>query len=184
MPNLVNELLIHELEQDLENMGSCLVVGFDKFTVADAEAIRSQFRAAGMRMRVVKNRLAHHVFAKRGVKMDGGFAGKSGIVIAPEEGAIAAAKIIGEVLRLKKKAKQPTSLTITGAVIEGHAYVGAAAEAVADMPDKNTVRAQLAGAIAGVARGLATCIQAAGPGNVARALQARCDKAAGDAGAQ
>jgi large subunit ribosomal protein L10 len=183
MPNLVNELLIKELELDFKAMGSCLVVAFDKFSVGDAEAIRAQFRAAGMRMRVVKNRLALRVFTNLGLGMDRAFTGKSGIVIAPEEGAIAAAKIVGEVVRQKKKAKQPTSLAITGAVIEGHAYVGAAAEHVADMPDKSTVRGQLAGALAGVARGLASCIQAAGPLGVARALQARCDKVAGQPGA-
>lgn len=173
MPNLVNELLFDELKRDIESMGSCLLVGFDKLTVADADDLRNQFRDAGMKMRVVKNRLALRVFKDIGIELKAGFAGKTGIVVAPEERAIAAAKIVREVIRKKKK---DAPLTITGAVIEGRAYVGPIADSIADMPDKDTVRAMLAGAIAGVARGLATCIQSAGPAGLARVIQARCDK--------
>lgn len=173
MPNLVNELLLDELKRDFASMGSCLLVAFDKLTVADADDLRSQFRDAGMKMRVVKNRLALRVFEDIGLDVRAGFAGKTGIVMAPEERAIAAAKIVREVIKKKKK---DAPLTITGAVIEGRAYVGPVAETIADMPDKDTVRGMLAGAISGVARGLAMCIQSAGPAGLARVIQARCDK--------
>ncbi len=172
MPNLVNEILLDDFKRSFEGAGSCLVLSFDGLTVEQVADLRNKFREAGVDYRVVKNRLALKAFSGMQLDLSEAFRGKCGVVVAPEEGAIGAAKIVREAFG---KAKQPP-VVVTGGVIEGEAITGDAAKNIADMPDKQTVRAQLAGALVGVARGLATCVQSAGPASLARALQARIDK--------
>ena len=159
MPNIVNEALMEEIERDVREMGSCLIVSFDKLTVAQVQDLRNQFREVGVKYRVIKNRLARKAFGAMDLDMSEAFVGKCGIVTAPEEGALTAARIIREAHR---KLKNKPAI-VTGGVI-------------ADMPDKDTVRGQLVGALAAVPRGLATCLQSAGGGGLARAMQARIDK--------
>jgi len=177
MPNVVNNILMSELEQDLDSMGSCIVLSFDQLTVALTQDIRNQLREAGVKYTVVKNRLAVRAFAARGLEMSEAFSGKCGLVIAEEEKAISAAKLVqefGQKARKQLKIKQPP-LFVTGGVIEGEAITGEAATRIHDMPDKNTVRSMMLSAIQGPSRGLAACIQGTSSG-LARVLQAHSEK--------
>lgn len=171
MPNLVNEILLSELERDFQSMGSCLVVAFDKLQPLQDIEIRSKLRATGVRYRVVRNRLARKAFADRGLDLKAAITGKCGVAIAEKEGAIAAAKALREYI---KKQKQ-SPIAIVGGVVEGAAFVGAAAEAIADLPDRNTVNTMIASAISGPARSVATVLNAVA-GGLARCIQARIDK--------
>ena len=177
MPNIVNNILMSELEQDLENMGSCIVLNFDKLTVALTQDIRNQFREAGVKYTVVKNRLAVRAFAERGLDLSEAFSGKCGLVIAEEEKAISAAKLVQEFGQVARKALKvkASPLVVTGGVIEGEAITGEAATRIHDMPDKDTVRSMILSAIQGPARGLAACIQGTSSG-LARVLQAHSEK--------
>lgn len=177
MPNIVNNVLLSELQQDIENMGSCIVLEFNQLTVGLTQDIRDQFRDAGVKYTVVKNRLAVRAFAASGLDMAEAFTGKCGVVIAEEEKAIAAAKLVqefGQRARKTLKLKRPP-LVVTGGVIEGEAITGEAATRIHDMPDKNTVRSMLLSAIQGPARGLAACIQGTHAG-LARVVQARSEQ--------
>ena len=178
MPNLVNNLLYQHLTRDIKSMGSCLVLSFDKLTVADAERLRKKFRGAGFRYRVVKNRLAVKAFqATLGVDLNAAFQGKCGIVFASEERAIAAAKLVKETITAAvAKSKTKTSpLAITGGVIERQAIVGKAAQTIADMPDRNTIRAQMVGVMSAPMRGLAVALNAVASGT-ARCINAKIEK--------
>lgn len=170
MPNLVNTLLLDELKSEFQDMGSCLVVTFDKLTVADAEGIRKRFREAGLQYRVVKNSLAKKVFEEMEIDISAAFLGKCGVVLAPEERAIQAAQIVKEAFAKSKV--QP--LVVTGGVIEGQAITGANAATIADMPTRQTVRGMLAGAVLGTARSLAVCINGVSAG-MARCIQAKLE---------
>lgn len=176
MPNLVNTLLLDELKSEFQDMGSCLVVSFDKLTVADAEGIRKKFREAGLQYRVVKNSLAVKVFDEMKIDIAPAFMGKCGVVLAPEEQAILAAQIVKEAMAKNKAKVQP--IVVTGAVIEGQAITGALAATIAEMPTRHTVRGMLAGAVLGTARSLAVCVSGVSAG-MARCLQARIDKQGG-----
>ena len=177
MPNLVNEILLNDLQRDFRRMGSCLLVGFDKLQPHQDIEIRGKLRAAGVRYRVVRNRLAQRAFAELKLDLKAAFKGKCGVAIAEKEGAIQAAKALRDYI---KKQKQ-SPIQIIGGVVEGTPYLGADAESIANLPDRQTVNTWLASAIAGPARSVATIVQAVA-GGLARCIQARCDKA-GDAGA-
>ena len=77
--------------------------------------------------------------------------GPSAFVFAGEDVA-AAAKAV------KNFAKGNDKLEIKGGLMEGKAVTAAEVEAIASLPSREQLMAQIAGAISGVARGLATTI--------------------------
>lgn len=173
MPNIVNQMLYQELERDLRESGSFLFLSFDKLTVELDQKIRNSLREEGVQYRVVKNRLAAKVMKDvLGVEVREALTGKCGVVFAPEEKAISAAKKIREEMKpLKKEAP----VSILGGVVEGEAILGEAAATIADMPDRNTVNTQLVVALAGPARKMAQMLNAV-QGGLARCIQAKVDK--------
>lgn len=173
MPNIVNDLLVSQLKREVESTGSCLFLAFDKMTVAQAEGMRKELRGAGLRYRVVRNRLAIAAFGEKALDVKGIFKGKCGVVFAPDERAIDAAKLLREHYK-KLKVKEPP-VTVVGAVIEGEVIDGGRAAGIADMPDRKTVQAQLASVIAAPMRGLAVALSGLTAG-MARCLQAKIDK--------
>lgn len=177
MPNLVNKIMLDELKADFDGMGSCVVLSFDQLDVAQDQEIRTALRESGLRYRVIKNRLAIKAFKDRDLDMREAFAGKCGVIVAPEETAIGAAKLVRETF----KKKRPAPLVVTGGVIEGQAIVGPAAATIADMPDRQTVRGMMASALVGPARGLAMAVSGVA-GGLARVIQARIDKGNGGGG--
>lgn len=179
MPNIVNEILLSDLTREFRSMGSCVVVEFGKLKPQHDREIRGQLRAAGVRYRVVRSRLASRAFAELKLDMDTALSGRCGIAIAQKEGAIQAAKILRDWIKKTKDAP----LTIKGGVVEGAAYVGAAAQSIADLPDRNTVNTQLVSALSGPARSLASLVSAVA-GGMARCIQAKVDaQSKGDAAA-
>lgn len=171
MPNLVNEILLSELRSEFQSMGSCVVVEFGKLQPQQDIEIRGKLREAGIRYRVVRSRLAVKAFQGLSLEMDAAFRGRCGVAIAKKEGAIQAAKILRDWIKKTKDAP----LAIRGGVVEGTAYTGAMADAIADLPDRNTVNTQIVTAISGPARSLA-CVVSALAGGLARCIQARVDK--------
>ena len=170
MPNIVNEILLSDLTREFRNMGSCVVVEFGKLQPQHDREIRGQLRAAGIRYRVVRSRLASRAFAEMKLDMGDAFTGRCGIAIAQKEGAIQAAKILRDWIKKTKDAP----LTIKGGVVEGAAYVGAAAQSIADLPDRNTVNGQIVSVLSGPARSLASLVSAVA-GGMARCIQAKVD---------
>lgn len=173
MPNLVNEILLADLQREFRNMGSCVVVEFGKLQPKQDIEIRGQLRAAGVRYRVVRSRLAKRAFADLQLDLGPAMKGRCGVAIAEKEGAIQAAKILRDWIKKTKDAP----LEIKGGVVEGAAFVGAAAAAIAELPDRDTVNTQIVTAISGPARSIATLFSAVA-GGLARCIQARVDKAA------
>jgi len=171
MPNLVNEILLQDLKQEFEKMGSCVVVDVGPVNPSQDIEIRGKLRDVGVRYRVVRSRLASRAFSDMGLDMSEAMVGRCGIVLAEKEGAIAAAKVLDDYI---KKAKD-APIAIKGGVVEGEAYVGAAAAEIAKLPDRNTINTKIVTAISGPARALAMVVSAVN-GGLARCIQAKVDK--------
>jgi len=174
MPNLVNTILLDDLRREFQSMGSCVVVEFGKLKPQQDMEIRGKLRDAGIRYRVVRGRLAVKAFAGMNLDLGAALKGRCGVAIAKKEGAIQAAKILRDWIKVTKEAP----LAIKGGVVEGVAYTGAAAATIADLPDRHTVNGMLVSAISAPARSLATIFQQVGAG-MARCIQARVDQAGG-----
>lgn len=169
MPNLVGRLALEELKDDIDQMGSCVLVGFDKMTVSMASELRNRLRSEGTRLKVVRNRWAVRALEEAGFELPR-ITGKCGLVLAPEEKAITAAKIVREYRRSNRE----VSLSVVAGIIEGKFIGGEEAKTIADMPDKQTVRTMLVTALSGPARGLATAMRAV-PSGLARCLEQRSE---------
>lgn len=177
MPSLINEILLADLQREFQNMGSCVVVEFGKLLPQQDIEIRGKLRAAGVRYRVVRSRLAERAFAGLKLDLSSALTGRCGIAIAEKEGAIQAAKLLREWIKKTKDAP----ISIKGGVVEGAAFTGAAAESIADLPDRNTVNTQIVSAISGPARSIASLVSAVA-GGLARCIQAKVDAQGGAGG--
>ena len=175
MPNLINKLNLEELTSELKKMGSCVVLGFDKLTVKEDQNLRAAIAQAGYSYAVVKNRIAARAFSDIQIDARSVLKGKCGVVMAKEEGAIGAAKLLRDLIKKTKPAK--AALEIRAGVLEGRLLVGPAAVAMADLPDRQAVRQMIVCALSAPARKLATALNQVGSG-MARVIQANEDKKA------
>jgi large subunit ribosomal protein L10 len=171
MPNLVNRLLDKEYTSAFGKARGMVILTVSGQTMEQTETFRDQLAEKGVRMRVVRNTLARRVLAERGVEVaDGTFSGTVAICYGEAEAAIHAAKLLA-----KPDAKKIGKLVVRGGFLEDLFLGPKDTLALADVPDKNTLRAQLVGCIQGPSRALATLL-AATPSGLARVLQAHSDK--------
>jgi len=175
MPNLVNKILLDELKSEFESMGSCLVVQFDNLQPKQDLELRAKMREVGVKYRVVRNRLAARAFEAINLDLAPALTGKCAVAVAGQEDAISAAKALRDFAKEYRKAPP---VKVVGGVLEGTVYVGDAAVAIAELPDRDTVRTMIASAIAGPARSVATCVSGLASG-LARCIQARVDQGEG-----
>ena len=129
MPNAQNKEMLASIKEDLDGVSAMWVVDYRGLTVKEMQQLRRDIRETGSVMKVYKNTL---VFSGNDVA--------------------ASAKA------LKTFAKANENLEIKGGLMEGAAVSAAEVEAIASLPSREQLMAQIAGAISGVARGLATTI--------------------------
>ena len=152
MPSVKNETKLAQIKEDLEGAGAVWVVDACGLTVKETQALRQAVREAGASMKVYKNTLMHIALADAELPtLDDMLAGPSAFVFSGNDVA-ASAKA------LKTFAKANENLEIKGGLMEGAAVSAAEVEAIASLPSREQLMAQIAGAISGVARGLATTI--------------------------
>lgn len=171
MPNLVNRMVVSELTEDLKDADGMVIVSFGGLDVQGTETLRGSLAEAGVSFRMVRNRLARRVLADRGFEFpDDALRGNTAIAWGSAEEAIGAAKVL-----TSKEAKKAGKVMIQGGVFEGRVLDAGSAAALADIPDRETLCAQLLGVIHGPARALATVVNAV-PSGLARVIQAHADE--------
>ena len=163
MPSVKNTETVAQIKEELSSSSALWIVDYRGLTVREIQELRRNIRGAGAQMKVYKNTLMHLALAESELPtMDELLEGPSAFVFAAEDPA-AAAKVV------KNFAKDNENLTIKGGLMDGEAYDAAQVEAIAALPSKDELIAKLAGAISGVARGLATSINGV-PSGVAQSL--------------
>lgn len=177
MPNVVKKLVTAQYEDTFQQAEGLILVSLAGLTVAETESLRATLDQNGAGLRMVKNSLARRVLAAQGYEFsDEALAGNVAIAYGSAEATITAAKVFA-----KSDLKKAGKVSLRAGVLEGNALSPADAEALADVPDKDTLRAQLVGVIQAPLRGLAASL-AALPGGLARVLQAHVDAAGGAQG--
>jgi len=174
MPNLINKLLFTELEAELEGRDSVLVLGLERFSALEAHDLRNTLAKEGIALRVVKNRIAAKALSAAGLGGVSAYVkGQCALVFGAEDGAaIRAAKVVEESLKGKKPDQK--HLAIRAALLEGDVIPPERTAGLHLLPDKNTVRAMLLGAIQAPLRCLAVVIGAPGA-SLARAAKAHSE---------
>ncbi len=169
MPNAKNVETLAQIKEDFNAASAMWVVDYRGLTVKEAQQLRRSIREAGAQMIVYKNKLVRIALAECDQPaMDEILAGPSAFVFCGEDAA-AAAKAVKEFAKSNKK------LIIKGGIMEGHVLDAKQVEAIASLPSREQLLAQIAGAISGIARGLAVTINGV-PSGLARAMQAVADQ--------
>ncbi len=169
MPNAQNQEMLANIKADLEAAGAVWVVDYRGLTVKEIQQLRRNIREADGQMKVYKNTIMHLALSQADLPtLDDLLAGPSAFVFAGTDVA-ASAKAI------KEFAKDNENLQIKGGLMDGAAVSAAEVEAIASLPSREVLMAQIAGAISGVARGLATSINGV-PRGVAQVVKAVADQ--------
>lgn len=171
MPNARNQAMMDAIKADLDGTQAVWVVDACGLTVKETEALRKTIRESGAVMKVYKNTVMRIALKELGLaNMDSILEGPSAFVFCSGDVA-AAAKAVTEF------AKSNNKLEVKGGMMEGQFVDAAQVAAIASLPSKEVLLAQIAGAISGVARGLAVCINGV-PSGLARAINQIADQKA------
>jgi large subunit ribosomal protein L10 len=174
MPNLVNKMVVREFADVLGKAEGMLLVSYGGLTVSESEALRNDLAKHGVTLHMVRNSLARRVFAEHGFEFAGDAQkGNTAAALGSIEGIVGAAKVF-----TTPEVKKVGKVTIRAGLFEGRAIDAAQATALAGLPDRNTLRAQLLGVISGPARGLVTTLNGL-PSGFARILKARAEQLEG-----
>lgn len=149
-----------------------VVVVFENsgLTVSEVSELRTQMRAAGGGVKVVKNRLVKiAIEGKAGEKISDLFTGPT--VLAYSEDPITAPKV------LAKYAKDNDNVKILGGIMGETPLDGAGVEALAKMPSREEVLSMIAGMLA-IPGGNIVSIATAPAGNIAGILKTLAEREA------
>ena len=164
------EKVVEELGQIFESSGVVVVAHYEGMTVAQMQDLRAEMRAVGGSVRVAKNKLAMIALkGKPGEEMGSLLKGMT--VFAYTEDPVAAAKVT------EAYAKKNDKFKILGGAM-GNAFLDpAGVKAVAQMPSREELIAQIVSCIGAPASNLAGAIGAPAA-NIAGILKAIEEKAA------
>lgn len=169
MPNAQNVEMLAAIKSDIENSSAVWVVDYRGLTVKEIQALRRSIRETDSQMKVYKNTLVHLALEQEDLpSLDELLEGPNAFVFSGSDVA-ASAKAI------KNFAKENANLEIKGGLLDGAVVAAAEVEAIASLPSREELIGQIAGAISGVARGLATAINGI-PRGLAQVTKAVADQ--------
>jgi len=147
------EAVVAELGQIFADSGVIVVAHYAGLTVAEMQDFRNRMREAGGAVRVAKNRLAKIALEGTPVESIGDLL-KGMTVLAYSEDPVAAAKVA------EAFAKDNDKLVILGGAMGGTALDPAGVKAVAAMPSRDELIAQIVSSIGAPASNIAGAIGA------------------------
>lgn len=153
MDRAQKEKVVEELGQIFESSGVVVVARYEGMTVAQMQDLRAMMREAGGSVRVAKNRLAKIALEGKPCASIGTFL--TGMtVLAYSEDPVAAAKVA------EKYAKANDRFVILGGAMGSSALDAAGVKAVAAMPSREELIAQIASCIGAPAANIAGALGA------------------------
>jgi large subunit ribosomal protein L10 len=145
---------IEELRQRLGGATAAVLTEYRGLTVQQISELRKQLRAVSAEYRVVKNRLARVAIEGSALaSLRPHLTGPIGVVIARKDPAAAAKTLQGF-------ARTHPALQVRVGVVDGQLLDPQGLKAVADLPSRDVLRAQMVGAIQGPLAQLVGLLQA------------------------
>ena len=155
MDRAQKEKLVEELGQIFESSGVVVVAHYEGLTVADMQGLRAQMREVGGSVRVAKNKLAKIALEGQPCASIGAYL--TGMtVLTYSEDPVAAAKVS------EAFAKSNDKFVILGGAMGSAALDPAGVKAVASMPSREELIAQVVSCIGAPASAIAGAIGAPG----------------------
>lgn len=162
--------IVAELQATLSQSQLAVVIDFKGLSVAEITDLRQRLLPTGAVCKVAKNTLMRIAIADNpNWEPMTQFLKDSSALLLIKEDVGGALKAYQEFQKVSKKTE------LRGGAMEGRALFPADVKAIADLPSKEQLIAQIAGAINGVAGKLAVSINQV-PSGLARAIQAVADK--------
>lgn len=156
---------IDEVKAKVEATSTAVVTEYRGLTVTEIQSLRKELKKIGADYKVFKNTLVKRAIAGTEVEGMGAFL----------EGPTAIAFVQGDISAvakaLKDAAKESPALVVKGGVVDGKVVDVKGLTALADLPSRDVMLAQLAGLIASPMRSLAGLFKAV-PHNFAYGLSA------------
>jgi large subunit ribosomal protein L10 len=175
MPRTIEDkhAIVADLKETLSESQLAIVIDYQGLTVAEITDLRRRLRPAGTVCKVTKNTLMGIAIKdqEKWQPLEELLKGSSAFLLVKEDFS-AAIKAYQDFQKATKKTE------VRGGVMEGRLLKEPDIKALGDLPSKEQLIAQIAGAINGVATKLAVGINEV-PGSLARALQAVADKEKG-----
>ena len=142
MPTEAKRATVAELTEILSASPSSIVADYRGLKVSEIGAVRRSLREKGIRYHVVKNRLARIAADNAGVtELSPLLTGPTAIAVGPEDEAMLARVFLDAVRPYR-------SVVVKGAVIRGRRIDAEGVSRLAELPSREVLLAQLAGAIA------------------------------------
>ena len=133
--------MVAELTEKLSRATSAVVTDYRGLTVKQLEELRGQLRAQGIEYVVVKNTLARRAADAAGVgQFNGALTGPVGLAIGYGE-LSAPAKVLDDYFKVNKR------LPIVAGLVEGQVLDAEGVKAIANLPSREALLAQLAGTL-------------------------------------
>lgn len=166
------QAIVAELKETLNQSQLAVVINYKGLTVAEITDLRRRLLPKGAVCKVTKNTLMR-------IAVEGDPTWEPMTQLLSDSSAFLLIKDdVGGALKAYQDFQKASKKTeLRGGVMEGRALTEADVKAIADLPSKEQLMAQIAGAINGVATQLAVGINEV-PSSLARALQAVSEKEA------
>ncbi len=178
MVSTINKWIVQEYTELVKEKDGVVLLSIDGLSVEEAQNMRNNVRTTGADLVFGKRRLVRVALREAGLEFDESawVAGNMALLVGDAEATICGAKAIKETFKkAKKDKKDEEKIQYRGALFDGSVMNAAEAAGIAGMPDRDTLRAMMCGALVGSARQLAVLLQEVGA-STARALQARADQ--------
>lgn len=138
---LEKQTVVGEIKETLTSSVSVVVTDYRGLTVAEVTELRSKLRAEGVEYKVLKNTLVRRACSDAGIEgLEEVLKGPTAIAFSKD--AVAPSKVLFEFAKKHKK------LEIKGGLLEGKALEVAGLKSLADLPSKEVLLGQVAGAFA------------------------------------
>lgn len=165
MPAQSKYEMLEKVNASLEASQGFYVVDYRGLTVKESQELRRQIREANGSMKVYKNNIVKIALKEKNLPAIDDILEGTCAYIFFENDSVDAAKVIKEASQKLKK------IEVLGGIADGKALNAEEAKAYADLPNRSQLLAMIAGAISGVARGLAVSINEI-PAGLARSISA------------
>jgi large subunit ribosomal protein L10 len=144
---------VEDLKARLNGVKTVLLAEYRGLTVQQLSDLRKQLKTVSAEYKVVKNRLARLAIGGDLAGLGGQLKGPTGMVLAKGD-PVSVAKA------LQTFARTNQALVLKVGVVDGQVLEPAALKALADLPSREALRAQLVGAITGPLTQLVSLLQA------------------------
>jgi large subunit ribosomal protein L10 len=162
--------IVASLQETLSESAMALVINYKSLTVSEITDLRRRLREKGAVCKVTKNTLMNKAIAgdERWEALADLLKDSTAFIMVQED--------VGGAIKVYQDFQKSTKKTeLIGAVLDGKRLGEKEVKAIADLPSKEQLIAQIAGAINGVATKLAVGINEV-PSGLARAIKAMSEK--------